>query len=301
MPWNKVTLLGVGLLGGSLGRGLLEGSLAHTVMGFVRRAETIDEALSVGAISEGTRSLEKAVSGADLVVLCTPLQVMERLLREALPYLPANALVTDVGSVKQPVVALAERLLDGHGAQFVGSHPMAGSEKTGVLASRADLFRKRMCVLTPTDKTSEENVRRIEALWSGLGASVLHLDPDHHDALVARGSHLPHLIASLLAHQVLDPEGDPLQPQLCATGFRDTTRIAAGDGRMWRDILEQNRGEVLKALGGFRERLADLESILKAEPSDDLLAWLETARDRRMGWRLPAEDSEGEGTVEAEG
>jgi prephenate dehydrogenase len=192
--------------------------------------------------------------------------------------------VTDVGSVKAGVVRELERLVARAGGHFVGSHPMAGAEKTGVLAARADLFVNAACVITPTKKSPAAAVRAVEAFWQALGARTRRLTPGTHDVLVSRTSHLPHVVAAALASRVLQPHAAGAQSALCATGFRDTTRIAAGSPEMWRDIALANRQNLARTLRGF---IGDLEKFQQALAGADAAAvarFFETAKQRRDDW-----------------
>ncbi len=206
MRWKKITLVGVGLLGGSLGLALKQRRLAASVVGFVRRAASVAECERAGAVDVATLDLLGAVKGAELIVLCTPIAQMRPLVEQMLPALKPGAIVTDVGSVKGSVVRDLEPIVARAGAHFVGSHPMAGSERTGVAAASADLFVKAVCVVTPTRSSKKTAVRKVEQLWRSVGARLLTLAPDAHDALVSRSSHLPHVVAATLANFVLSPE-----------------------------------------------------------------------------------------------
>lgn len=284
MHWKKVALVGVGLLGGSLGQALKQRRLAGTIAGFVRRAASIAECEKHGAVDLATRDLREAVSGAEIIVLCTPILQMRPLVEEMLPALEAGAILTDVGSVKGSVVRDLERLAGTAGVHFIGSHPMAGAEKNGVAAARADLFVNAVCVVTPTRKSDPEAVRQIERLWEAVGGRLLRLAPEDHDALVSRSSHLPHVVAAGLANLVLDPRRPKAQARLCANGFRDTTRIASGTPEMWRDIALANRKHLSQALATF---LKDLQSFRRAVAKGDAQAlqkYFESAKKRRDKW-----------------
>ncbi len=284
MRWRKVTLLGVGLLGGSLGLALRKRGLADRVHGYVRREASIAECLQAGAVDSASCDLADSVRGADLVVFCTPLAQMVELARKCAGEIQAGALITDVGSVKGPVVADLEPLFAARGAFFVGSHPMAGSEKMGVGAARADLFHHAICVVTPTASLSEEVVARTEALWSSTGARTLRLSPAEHDQLVARSSHLPHVLASNLARYVLDPGHPAGQSQLCASGFRDSTRIASGSPEMWRDIVAMNRPALLKSLAEYQGRLRHFQSLLEKGDPAAIELFFSEAKQLRDSW-----------------
>ena len=284
MRWKKVTLVGVGLLGGSLGLALRKRHLADSVVGFVRRAASVDECERMGAVDWATRDLGLAVEEADLVVLCTPLGQMKGLAERFLPNLKRGAIVTDVGSVKGEVVQGLERLVRKAGAHFIGSHPMAGAEKTGVSAARADLFNRAICVVTPTPASDGKALRRLEQLWRGVGARVIRLKPGMHDRLVSRSSHLPHVIAAGLSNLVLGPGQPQAQSALCANGFRDTTRIASGSPEMWRDIALSNRENLLQAIARFVTGLQDFQSALRQGDQRSVSRFFERAKHRRDQW-----------------
>jgi len=286
--WKKVTLVGVGLLGGSLGLALRKRRLAKSVVGFVRREASVAECRRARAVTTATRDLLRAVEGADLVVLCTPIAQMRPLVEQMLPALAPGAIVTDVGSVKATVVRELESLLAKAGARFVGSHPMAGSERTGVAAARADLFVDAVCVITPTRRSDKVAVRKVEQLWKSVGSRLLRLTPRAHDDLVSRSSHLPHVVAAQLANFVLSPGHPKEQGTLCANGFRDTTRIAAGSPEMWRDIAMANRANLLRALSAFESGLRDFRRTLQHGNDRAISKFFEQARQKRVAWSAKA-------------
>jgi len=282
--WKKITLVGVGLLGGSLGLALKERKLAERVVGFVRRKESLRECVACGAVDAATLDILEAVREAQLVVLCTPIAQIAPLVKQMLPALPNGAIVTDVGSVKASVVRDIEKLVAKAGAHFIGSHPMAGAEKTGVGAAKADLFVEAACVVTPTTKSSSAAVKKVEQLWKSVGARVMRLTPEIHDDLVSRSSHLPHVVAATLANSVLAPNWPKPQAALCANGFRDTTRVASGSPEMWRDIALANRKNLARALKTFINDLRRLETSLKNGEEAEIMRFLEQAKQRRDDW-----------------
>ena len=202
VQFRKIAIIGVGLLGGSIGLAARRFRIAGEIAGFVRREQTIAECEKVGALDYATTDLLASVSNADLVILCTPLAQMRSLMEQCVPALKRGAIVTDVGSVKAGVVRELESVVAKAGAHFVGSHPMAGAEKTGVAAARADLFQNAVCVLTPTRRTNASAARKLERFWKSLGARVLKLPPEQHDLFVSRTSHLPHVVAAALVNLV---------------------------------------------------------------------------------------------------
>ncbi|MEY4386569.1 MAG: hypothetical protein RLY20_1852 [Verrucomicrobiota bacterium] len=284
MLFDKVSIVGVGLLGGSLGRALRERKLAARVIGCVRRRESIGECRRARAVDVATLDFADGVAGADLIVLCTPIARMAPLLKQLLPHLKRGAIVTDVGSVKGSVVRELETLAAKAGVHFVGSHPMAGSEKMGVLASRSDLYEGAVCVVTPAKKSNRAAALKVERLWKAVGARVVKLSPEVHDQLVARASHLPHLLAAQLVNHVLDGKSSPEQAMLCATGFRDTTRIASGSPEMWRDIALANRVNLAKGLEQFIGELRTLQKHVRSGNEAALAKFFEQAKARRDAW-----------------
>ncbi len=284
VQFRKITIIGVGLLGGSIGLAVRRGRLAGEIAGFVRRVGSLKDCEKAGAVDYATTDLLAAVSGADLVVLCTPLAQMRSLTEQMLPALKRGALVTDVGSVKAGVVRELESVIAKVGAHFVGSHPMAGGEKTGVLAAWADLFKNAVCIVTPTQKSNVAAVRKVEQFWKSLGARTLRLGAGEHDLLVSRTSHLPHVVAATLAGLVLDPKQPKAQAGLCATGFRDTTRIASGSPEMWRDIALANRKNIARSVDVFMAELKKFQSALKRGDAKAVEKIFTMAKQRRDRW-----------------
>jgi len=284
VQFRKITIIGIGLLGGSLGLAARRRRLAKEIAGYARREQTIDECEKTGALDYATTDLLAAVSGADLVILCTPLARMRSLTEQFLPALKRGAIVTDVGSVKADVVRELETLVSRAGAYFVGSHPLAGGEKMGVLAARADLYANAVCVVTPTRKSNAAAVRKVEQFWRSLGASPVRLDAARHDLLVGRTSHLPHVAAAALAGLILDPKQPKSQAGLCATGFRDTTRIASGSPEMWRDIALANRKNVAQAVDALVAELKKFQAALKKGDVKAVEKFFAIAKERRDHW-----------------
>jgi prephenate dehydrogenase len=281
---RKLTLIGVGLLGGSLGLAVRRRGLAGRVEGYVRRAAGVAECVRAGVADRATTDLASAVADADVVVLCTPLGQMRALAEAMRPALKPGAIVTDVGSVKGEVVRELEPLLAAAGAPFVGSHPMAGAEKMGVAHAREDLFAGANCVVTPTPRTPARALEIVQQLWRGVGGRPLLLSPESHDELVARSSHLPQALAATLVNFVLDESRGAEQATLCAGGFRDGTRIASGSPEMWRDIALANRQPLARALAEFARRLEEFRAAVERGDAAALGVLLENAKRRRDGW-----------------
>jgi len=282
--WNKVTLAGVGLLGGSLGLALKQRRLARQVDGLVRRRVSLGECDRLGVVDQATRDPLRAAEGADLIVLCTPIGRMRETLDRMLPALKRGAIVTDVGSVKSPVVKDLEPLVARAGGCFVGSHPMAGAEKTGPAAARSDLFVNAVCVVTPTRQSPPRAVKQVEAFWKSVGCRTVRLTPNLHDDLVSRTSHLPHVVAAGLVNHVLNPARPKAQAMLCASGFRDTTRIASSSPAMWRDIALANGQNLARVLGVFIEHLQALRRALEKGDMKTIETFFDKAKAKRDAW-----------------
>ncbi len=278
----KLTILGPGLLGGSIGMAARHRKIAQRVVVWGRRPEAVDEAYKLGAADEATQDLQKAVAGAALVVLATPIGVMQSLAEQIKPALPADCIVTDVGSVKYPVVvtlsdALAGPALRGAGqARFVGSHPMAGSEQSGIEAARRDLFEKAVCILTPREDTDKAALQTVYNFWNALGCSVSTLSPEMHDEMVARISHLPHVLAATLVNVVCRDGSQALQ--FVGPGFKDATRIASGPPDMWTEICVENRNEIRRALEQLIEELGNVRAALENADAIELRTMLKRAK-----------------------
>ena len=269
-----MTIIGVGLLGGSAGLAIKAHDPHVRIAGVGRRQASLQTALEIGAIDTAHLDAAEAVGGTDLVILATPVGAFERYMREIAPVLPRRGIVTDVGSTKSGVVRAAGRTL-GH-RRFVGSHPMAGSEQKGAGFARADLFAAATCVVTPTAKTPRPVTARIERLWRKMGMRTFRMSPAAHDRAVARVSHLPHALASLLMRLPRLRDLD-----VSATGFRDATRLASGDPEMWRDIFLTNRRQILAAIDDFDESLMVLRDLLELADARGLERFFAAAKKRR--------------------
>jgi prephenate dehydrogenase len=275
MKLRVLTIVGVGLIGGSIGLAARRRGIADCVRGLGRSRESLDEAKALGAIDEVHLDPKTAIPGSDLVILCTPVDRIAAQVAEFAPLCGPEAVFTDAGSTKEEIVAAVER--EAGGIHFVGIHPLAGSEKRGSRFADADLFAGRTTVVTPTDGTDPGAVDLVTRFWQALGSTVVRMSPAEHDAAVALTSHLPHLAASALAGIV----PADLAP-LTATGFRDTTRVAAGDPKLWSAIFAQNRMALLAALDAYQVRLADFREAIRsgdAERVDRLLVEGKTLRD----------------------
>ncbi len=274
---GRVAVFGPGLIGGSVAMALRDLSTGRGVTLWGRDRAILDEALSLGLADRIETDPAAAVAEASLVVLCTPVGAMEPLAKAIAPSLGAECLVTDAGSVKHSVT---ERLAPVLGSRFVGAHPMAGSERSGLGAARADLFREAPCIVTPREDSDPEAVRRISEFWASLGCRISSMPPAEHDRLAARISHLPHALAFALVNLVLDtlPEGAQC---LAGGSFRDATRVAASNPALWTGILAENRTEVAASLREMAKLLKSMASALGEEKTDSLLDFLTRAKEHR--------------------
>ena len=273
--WDTVAIVGVGLIGGSIGLALRQKKLAKNVVGIGRRQASLRVARRVGAVSHTTIDLNKGVAEADLVVVCTPVGQIVEHVRQAAAHCPERTLITDAGSAKQSIVAALDSGL-GHGCRFLGGHPLAGSEKAGAANASAELFEGRLAILTPTKNTRAEDFDLLEDFWQSLGSVVVKMTPEEHDQAIALTSHLPHVAAAALVLTL--PESCY---RLIGTGMLDTTRIAGGDPELWRQIVTQNRENVLGALERYGAKLAALHTALRDDNQDEIIRFLTLAKKNR--------------------
>lgn len=277
-PLSTVAIIGPGLIGGSLALALRQRNPETALRLWARSASSVSRAKTV--FPEVTADLAAAVRSASLCVLCTPIGSMPALAERMAPHLPADAVVTDAGSAKGALVRHLEGIL---GDRFVGSHPMAGSEKSGLDAARADLFDGAVCILTPTETTRPDALRRTRDLWQSVGCRTVEMAPDAHDEAIARISHLPHAVAAALVNAV--SRGRPGAETLAGGGYRDTTRIAASSPALWKEIFLENKESLLAGLDDFTATLADFKRMILAHDAPALEDFLTRAQDARN--RLP--------------
>ncbi len=275
---KKVAIIGPGLLGGSLALALRARSKT-SVSVWARRDEAVEEVRRGGVADFAGTNLATVAGDADVVVLCTPIGAMPGLARELAKVVREQTLVTDVGSVKGAIVPNLRQLFAGR-ARFVGSHPMAGSEQTGIKAARADLFANAVCIVTPEAETDPTAVAEVTAFWEMLGCTVRHLSPADHDEVVALVSHLPHLLAAVLISTISDTHREAFG--FCGPGFRDTTRVASGPPTMWTEILQWNRTAVRKSAEAVIEKLREIITLLASNPANPAMhAFLTHAKTER--------------------
>jgi cyclohexadieny/prephenate dehydrogenase len=282
--YERVALIGLGLIASSMGHAMKRDGIAGEIVGFAKTAETRETALKLGFVDRVAESAADAVEDADLVVICVPVGAMETVAREIGPRLKTGATVTDVGSVKQAVIdVVGPHLPDG--VHFVPGHPLAGTEHSGPSAGFADLFKNRWSVLTPVAGGDDAAVAQLRAFWEALGANVEIMTPDHHDLVLAVTSHAPHLIAYTMVGVAddLSRVTDKEVVDFSAAGFRDFTRIAASDPTMWRDVFLNNKEATLEILGRFTEELFDLQRAIRRGDGQQLHNYFTRTRAIRRG------------------
>ena len=282
--FDRIALIGIGLIGSSISHACRRAGLARTIVGSARTPATVDTAWKLGLIDQGYDNARDAARGADLVILCVPVGLCGPITAEIGPGLAQGAIVPDVGSVKGAIVHdMAPHIPKG--VHFVAGHPIAGTEKSGPESGFAELFDGRWCILTPEPGTDPAAVAKLEAFWKALGSHVEIMTPEHHDMVLAITSHLPHLIAFNIVNTAahLERVTDSEVIKFSAGGFRDFTRIAASDPVMWRDVFLTNKEAVLEMLGRFQEDLVMLQRAIRFGDGDALHKTFTEAREIRRG------------------
>jgi len=277
--FKQIAILGVGLIGGSIGLAALRRKIANKVVGIGRSEEKLARSQQQGCISEGTTDWQAGIRGADLIVVCSPVDSIIPLVEQLVPFCQPGTIITDAGSTKQKIVEtlhLSESVRGRKDVYFVGSHPMAGSDKSGSDHATADLFQNRVTIVTPVAETERTAKATVRKFWESLGSEVHEMSPSEHDAVVAATSHMPHVIAALAAAST--PEA---MLKFTSTGWADTTRIAGGDVELWRQILTTNRGHVLQSLANFEKLLAAFRTSLEAGQQEQWIKLLEQGKHRR--------------------
>ncbi len=272
---ERIAIIGLGLMGGSLARAIRQAGLAREIVGCSRNAASLKTAVDAKVIDRAETQVASAVRDAGLVVLAVPVGAMVTILSQMAQVLAEKTVVTDVGSVKAPVIADARAALGKQFTRFVGGHPLAGGEASGFAASSADLYRDSRVILSPEPDTDPAAVTTVSQLWTRLGAQVVTLDAREHDAILARTSHLPHVLAFALMNTIGD---DPRVQALAGNGLRDMTRIAASDPVMWRDICLSNRDAILAAGQSLRATLVEVTRAMEAGDAAALEKFLTRAR-----------------------
>lgn len=278
---NKITIIGVGLIGGSFAKGLKALGVASKIVGVGRDAAMLKQAVSLQVIDEYELTLAKAVLGADLVLISVPLGAMQTILEQLKPHLTSKMIVTDVGSAKSSVLAAVKNVFGEIPSQFVAGHPIAGKEQSGVGAACSDLFQNHRVILTPTTETSLPALKMVTDLWRLLGAEVSEMTPEYHDEVLAATSHLPHLLAFGLVDLLNDHAELGNVFQYTAGGFRDFTRIASSDATMWRDIAMSNPEAISKWLRNYQAELTHLIDLVENGQAEALYELFDQAKKAR--------------------
>lgn len=282
---QKLCIIGVGLIGGSLCRAVRAKGMYQEIIGCGRSVENLERAVELGIIDRFEQDVSKAVDGCSMVVVAVPLGAIRSVLEQMTGHLASGAVITDVGSAKQCVIEDAKSSLGDAYPNFVPGHPIAGTEKSGAEASFAELFRERRVILTPTSETNMEAIERVREMWESTGAEITNMDPVHHDEVLAATSHLPHMLAYTLVDTLAAMSERDEIFQYAAGGFRDFTRIASSDPAMWRDICIANRDAIMKVLDQYQSDLATLsQTILNRDENAlfELFSRAKQARDRNI-------------------
>jgi prephenate dehydrogenase len=295
MHLNKIVIFGVGLIGGSVALALKKAGAAPKIVGVGRNIENLQTAINLGVIDEAEADIAKALGDADLVLIATPVAQTQKILEAIIPHLSQSTVVTDAGSTKSDIAQYVmnaskqaknpEHFL----SQFVGGHPIAGAEKSGVTAAKEDLFIGKNVVLTPNEKTSLDAIKLVSELWQTTGANVSEMPAQTHDQIFAAVSHLPHLLAFALVNNLANRSNAKQLFDFAASGFRDFTRIAGSSPEMWRDISLANKTALLSELEAYQAEISALQNLLKNEDSQGLQAMFEHASQARQAWQKEQE------------
>ncbi len=284
--FNQLGVIGCGLMGGSFALALKRAGLARRVIGYSKSPSTTERAKRMGVIDDTAESALLAVSGSDIVLMAVPVSASEATFKAIRHLVEPGVLFMDVGSTKRDVVDAARRVLKERVTSFVPAHPIAGKEVSGVAHADASLYAGRQVIITPLPQTNAELVQKATDVWSAIGAQVLRMTPENHDAAFAAVSHLPHMLAFAFFNSVAKQPAGRDFLSLAGPGFRDFTRIAASDPEVWRDILMSNREEILKQSMRFRHTLDALEHVIKTGNVEALEDLIRSASDARAHWQM---------------
>ena len=279
---NKITIVGVGLIGGSLARALKEKNLAKTVFGYGRDLSRLEEAKKSNIIDDYSTQIEEAINHADIIVIATPVGTFRNIFNEVKPLIANDVIISDVGSTKTNIVDIAKEILGDKSQCFVPAHPIAGKEKSGFEASDGNLYNGKKVIITPIEDNSSESIQVIESMWKNVGAEVDFMSPQSHDDLLGMTSHLPHMLAFSLVNYLVDQ--NPSASIYAGGGFKDFSRIASGDAVMWRDICLQNKNKIITHLKGYQSTVEELIDAIDQEESDKLELLFATAKKTRDSW-----------------
>ena len=279
---NKITIIGVGLIGGSLAKALKEKNLAKTVFGYGRDRSRLEEAKKLNIIDDYSTQIEEAVNHADIIVIATPVGTFRNIFSEVKPLIVDDVIISDVGSTKTNIVDIAKEILGDKSQCFVPAHPIAGKEKSGFEASDGNLYNGKKVIITPIEDNSSESIQLIESMWKNVGAEVDFMSPQSHDDLLGMTSHLPHMLAFSLVNYLVDQ--NPSASIYAGGGFKDFSRIASGDAVMWRDICLQNKDKIITHLRGYQSTVEELIDAIDQEERDKLELLFATAKKTRDSW-----------------
>ncbi|WP_457332040.1 prephenate dehydrogenase [Rhizobacter sp. P5_C2] len=286
--FNQLGVIGVGLMGGSFALALKRAGLVKRVVGYSKSPSTTERARKMGVIDVAAESALLAVSGSDIVLMAVPVSATEATFKAIRHLVEPHVLFMDVGSTKRDVVDAARRVLKERASAFVPAHPIAGKEVAGVAHADASLYTGRQVIITPLPQTSPELIQKATDVWSAIGAQVLRMTAENHDAAFAAVSHLPHMLAFAFFSSVAKQPAGKDFLSLAGPGFRDFTRIAASDPEVWRDILMSNREEILKQSMRFRHTLDALEHVIKTGNAEALEGLIRNASEARSSWQMGA-------------
>jgi prephenate dehydrogenase len=279
---NKITIIGVGLIGVSLAKAIKKNNLSKIVFGFGRDSNRLEEAQKANIIDQVSNNLNEAVSDSDIVVIATPVGSFKEILSEIKPFLTDKILITDVGSTKTNIVSIVKQILGEYSNFFVPAHPIAGKEKSGFESSESSLFNNKKVIITPLETNRAESINLIQKMWEGTGADVDFMSPESHDELLGMTSHLPHMLAFSLVNYLISK--NPSASIYAAGGFKDFSRIASGDAVMWRDICIQNKNQIIDHIKGYQKTLNSLVDAIENENSDELDLLFTKAKKTRDSW-----------------
>jgi prephenate dehydrogenase len=288
---KKLVIFGVGLIGGSVALALKKQANAPLCVGIGRNRGNLDQALALGIIDTAETDIGLALADADMVLIATPVAQTENILQSIQPHLKPNTIITDAGSTKADVLAMAQRTLGTHTHQFVGGHPIAGAEKSGASAALSDLYVGKNVVLTPSSSSDSDAVNLVRKLWQDCGANVIEMSAEKHDGIFATVSHLPHLLAFALVEDIASRDNADELFSFAASGFRDFTRIAGSNPEMWRDISFANKSALLNEITIYEQALSKLKQTLANEDAEALQALFERASNARNQWAKNKKES----------
>jgi len=279
---NKITIIGVGLIGGSLAKAIKENNLAKVVFGFGRNLNRLEKAKKANVIDQFSTNLKDAINDSDIVIIATPVGSFKEILSKIKPFLTSKIVISDVGSTKTNIASIVSQTLGVYSNCFIPAHPIAGKEKSGFEASESNLFNNRKVIITPLETSNPDSINIIQKMWEGTGADVDFMSPESHDELLGMTSHLPHMLAFSLVNYLISK--NPSASIYAAGGFKDFSRIASGDAVMWRDICIQNKDQIISHIKGYQKTLNSLIDAIENENSDELDLLFTSAKKTRDSW-----------------